>query len=97
MLERPLGRTGLAVSAIGFGASPLGASLAFRMAVEEVAFTGRVVYIGYSKEPVAYEIRLFVQKEPVSGRRGGHRRRPLHQAPEMLEKWSATSAAFTKL
>ena len=34
-----------------------------RAAVEEVAFTGRVVYIGYAKEPVAYETRLFVQKE----------------------------------
>ena len=35
----------------------------FRAAVEEVAFTGRVVYIGYAKEQVAYETRLFVQKE----------------------------------
>jgi len=35
----------------------------FRAAVEEVAFTGRVVYIGYAKEPVEYETRLFVQKE----------------------------------
>jgi threonine dehydrogenase-like Zn-dependent dehydrogenase len=35
----------------------------FRMAVEEAAFTGRVVYIGYAKEPVAYETRLFVMKE----------------------------------
>jgi threonine dehydrogenase-like Zn-dependent dehydrogenase len=35
----------------------------FRAAVEEVAFTGRVVYLGYAKEPVAYETRLFVQKE----------------------------------
>ncbi len=35
----------------------------FRAAVEEVAFTGRVVYIGYAKEEVAYETRLFVQKE----------------------------------
>src|SRR6201999_1787939 len=35
----------------------------FRSAVDEVAFTGRVVYIGYAKEPVAYETRLFVQKE----------------------------------
>lgn len=35
----------------------------FQLAVEEVAFTGRVVYIGYAKEPVAYETRLFVQKE----------------------------------
>jgi threonine dehydrogenase-like Zn-dependent dehydrogenase len=35
----------------------------FRAAVEEAAFTGRVVYIGYAKEPVEYETRLFVQKE----------------------------------
>ena len=35
----------------------------FRAAVEEVAFTGRVVYIGYAKELVEYETRLFVQKE----------------------------------
>jgi len=35
----------------------------FRMAVEEVAFTGRVVYIGYAKDLVSYETRLFVQKE----------------------------------
>jgi threonine dehydrogenase-like Zn-dependent dehydrogenase len=35
----------------------------FRAAVEEVAFTGRVVYIGYAKEQVAYETRFFVQKE----------------------------------
>ncbi len=41
----------------------IGLAETFRMAVEEVAFTGRVVYIGYAKEPVAYETRLFVQKE----------------------------------
>jgi threonine dehydrogenase-like Zn-dependent dehydrogenase len=35
----------------------------FRAAVEEIAFTGRIVYIGYAKEPVAYETKLFVQKE----------------------------------
>jgi len=35
----------------------------FQAAVEEVAFTGRVVYIGYAKEPVPYETKLFVQKE----------------------------------
>lgn len=35
----------------------------FRAAVDIVAFTGRVVYIGYAKEPVTYETRLFVQKE----------------------------------
>jgi threonine dehydrogenase-like Zn-dependent dehydrogenase len=41
----------------------IGLPLTFRAAVEEVAFTGRVVYIGYAKEPVSYETRLFVQKE----------------------------------
>lgn len=35
----------------------------YRAAVEEVAFTGRVVYIGYAKTQVAYETRFFVQKE----------------------------------
>jgi threonine dehydrogenase-like Zn-dependent dehydrogenase len=35
----------------------------FRAAVEQVAFTGRVVYIGYAKDLVSYETRLFVQKE----------------------------------
>jgi threonine dehydrogenase-like Zn-dependent dehydrogenase len=35
----------------------------FRASVEEVSFTGRVVYIGYAKEPVAYDTSLFVQKE----------------------------------
>ena len=41
----------------------MGTPATFRAAVEEVAFTGRVVYIGYAKEPVSYETRLFVQKE----------------------------------
>jgi threonine dehydrogenase-like Zn-dependent dehydrogenase len=41
----------------------IGLPTTFRAAVEEVAFTGRVVYIGYAKEPVIYETRLFVQKE----------------------------------
>lgn len=41
----------------------IGLPQTFRAAVEEVAFTGRVVYIGYAKEHVAYETRLFVQKE----------------------------------
>ncbi len=41
----------------------IGSPATFRAAVEEVAFTGRVVYIGYAKEPVSYETKLFVQKE----------------------------------
>ena len=32
-------------------------------AVEEVAFAGRVVYIGYAKQPVTFDTKLFVQKE----------------------------------
>jgi L-galactonate 5-dehydrogenase len=41
----------------------IGLPLTFKAAVEEVAFTGRVVYIGYAKDKVDYETRLFVQKE----------------------------------
>jgi threonine dehydrogenase-like Zn-dependent dehydrogenase len=41
----------------------IGSPATFRAAVEEVSFTGRVVYIGYAKEPVSYETKLFVQKE----------------------------------
>jgi 2-desacetyl-2-hydroxyethyl bacteriochlorophyllide A dehydrogenase len=41
----------------------VGMAETFRAAVELVAFTGRVVYIGYAKEPVTYETKLFVQKE----------------------------------
>lgn len=57
LLEITQGRgPDVAIEAIGLPAT-------FRAAVDEVAFTGRVVYIGYAKEPVAYETRLFVQKE----------------------------------
>jgi len=35
----------------------------FRAAVDEVAYTGRVVYIGYAKEPVEYDSKFFIQKE----------------------------------
>jgi threonine dehydrogenase-like Zn-dependent dehydrogenase len=35
----------------------------FRLAIDVVAFTGRVVYVGYAKEPVSYETKFFVQKE----------------------------------
>jgi 2-desacetyl-2-hydroxyethyl bacteriochlorophyllide A dehydrogenase len=41
----------------------VGTPATFRAAVEEVCYAGRVVYIGYAKEPVSYETRLFVQKE----------------------------------
>ncbi len=35
----------------------------FRAAVDEVAQAGRVVYLGYSKDPVEYDSRVFVAKE----------------------------------
>ena len=41
----------------------IGLAETFRLAVEEVAFTGRVVYIGYPKDHVSYEAKLFIQKE----------------------------------
>jgi len=41
----------------------IGLPMTFQAAVAEVAFAGRVVYIGYSKHPVEYETKYFVQKE----------------------------------
>lgn len=50
----------------------VGTPATFRAAVEEVAYTGRVVYIGYAKEPVSCETRTFVQKElDILGTRNG--------------------------
>ncbi len=47
---------GVVVEAVGLPAT-------FRAAVEEVCFAGRVVYIGYAKQPVEYETKWFVMKE----------------------------------
>ncbi|MDR1332529.1 MAG: zinc-binding alcohol dehydrogenase family protein [Tannerella sp.] len=41
----------------------VGAPVTYRMAVNEVAFTGRVVCIGYAKEETAFDTKWFVQKE----------------------------------
>lgn len=41
----------------------VGSPVTYVTAVEEVAFTGRVVYIGYAKNEVAFSTKLFVQKE----------------------------------
>lgn len=41
----------------------VGAPSTYRTAVDEVAFTGRVVYIGYAKSDVAFETKYFVSKE----------------------------------
>ena len=41
----------------------VGSAPTYLMAVDEVAFTGRVVCIGYSKDNVSFQTKLFVQKE----------------------------------
>ena len=41
----------------------VGAPVTYQMAVNEVAFTGRVVCIGYAKQDVSFTTKLFVQKE----------------------------------
>jgi len=64
----------------------IGLPQTFRAAVEEVAFTGRVVYIGYAKTPVAYETRLFVQKElDIMGSRNALPE-DFHEVIRMLEE-----------
>ncbi len=41
----------------------VGSAPTYQMAVEEVAFTGRVVCIGYAKSEVTFQTKYFVQKE----------------------------------
>lgn len=40
-----------------------GNPITYKAAIDEVAFTGRVVCIGYAKEEVSFATKLFVQKE----------------------------------
>ena len=41
----------------------VGSPVTYQMAVNEVAFTGRVICIGYAKSDVTFQTKLFVQKE----------------------------------
>ena len=41
----------------------VGSPFTYPLAVEKVAFTGRVVCIGYAKQDISFTTRLFVQKE----------------------------------
>ncbi|WP_348264451.1 zinc-binding alcohol dehydrogenase family protein [Telmatobacter sp. DSM 110680] len=41
----------------------IGSPATYRAAVDEAAYAGRVVYIGWAKDQVPYETRLFVHKE----------------------------------
>ena len=48
----------------------VGSPATYQMAVNEVAFSGRVVCVGYAKEQIAFETKYFVQKElDISGSR----------------------------
>ena len=41
----------------------VGSPATYQMAVDEVAFTGRVICIGYAKTEVSFQTKYFVQKE----------------------------------
>ena len=41
----------------------VGSAETYQMAVDEVAFTGRVICIGYAKTEVSFQTKYFVQKE----------------------------------
>ena len=72
----------------------VGSPVTYQMAVDEVAFTGRVICIGYAKSEVSFQTKYFVQKElDIRGSRNALRlpcrhplsgawhlsRRPAHQ------------------
>lgn len=68
----------LIIEAIGLPAT-------YRAAVDEVAYAGRVVYIGWAKEQVAYETRPFVHKElDIMGSRNAMPE-DFHEVIRMLE------------
>jgi threonine dehydrogenase-like Zn-dependent dehydrogenase len=59
----------------------VGSPATFLAAVEEVAYTGRVVYIGWAKEPITYETKLFILKElDILGSRNS-----LTEFPQVIE------------
>jgi threonine dehydrogenase-like Zn-dependent dehydrogenase len=53
----------------------VGTEQTFLAAIDEAAFAGRVVYVGYAKKPVAYETKYFLLKElDILGSRNATRR-----------------------
>jgi threonine dehydrogenase-like Zn-dependent dehydrogenase len=59
----------------------VGSPATFLAAVEEVAYTGRVVYIGWAKEAITYETKLFILKElDILGSRNS-----LTEFPQVIE------------
>jgi threonine dehydrogenase-like Zn-dependent dehydrogenase len=66
----------------------------FRAAVDEIAFAGRVVYIGYADEPVTYDPALFVKKElDVLGSRNASAE-DFQGVVQMIEEGSVPVEAF---
>lgn len=65
----------------------------FRLAVEAVAFAGRVVYIGYAKKEVSFDTSLFVRKElDILGSRNA-----LHVFPAVIKMLAGRQFPFTDL
>ncbi len=62
----------------------VGSPQTFRAAVDEVAFAGRVIYIGYTRDPVEYDTQFFVKKElDIRGSRNATRD-DFHRVMEIL-------------
>jgi threonine dehydrogenase-like Zn-dependent dehydrogenase len=57
-IEKITGGNGVDVSI-----EAVGEPTTYQLAINETAFSGRVVYIGYAKQPVDFETKFFVQKE----------------------------------
>lgn len=73
----------------------VGLASTFICCVEEVCFSGRVVYIGYAKEPVSYETKWFLLKElDVCGSRGSTRK-DFEEVITMLESGNLYPVADT--
>ncbi len=76
----------VAIEAVGLPAT-------YRLAVEAVAFAGRVVCIGYAKEEVSFATRLFVSKElDILGARNA-----LHVFPSVIRMLEDRQRPFTDL
>jgi threonine dehydrogenase-like Zn-dependent dehydrogenase len=80
----------------------------FRLAVEAVAFAGRVVYVGYAKKEVTYDTTPFVRKElDILGARNAlrvfpavikmleQRRQPFMDLVTQVYPFAQAAAAFT--
>ncbi|MCB0254162.1 MAG: zinc-binding alcohol dehydrogenase family protein [Anaerolineae bacterium] len=65
----------------------------FRLAVDAVAFAGRVVYVGYAKQDVCYDTALFVRKElDICGARNA-----LRVFPAVIKMLEARERPFPEL